>query len=492
MSRQLHSRIAASLALGTLVSAMAAQQASAVVMNVNLARTGTASQSSTDFGGNASFAIDGGLGISYGLDATTSHTANIANSSWQVNLGSMQKLNSVQLYNRGDCCPERLGNFTLSVLDNSNNTVFSQVVASSVGLDQTFALPGVTGQTVKVQLNGVNNLNDGFVSLREVVVMGEANVVNSSNLARLYGTATQSNTLDNGARPAAHKAIDGNTDGNFGVGSTTHTAGGSNAFWEVDLNSTFHIDNIRLFNRTDCCGDRLSNYDIQILDEDRNVVSTIVNNGGPGTGFHAVAPGAQGRFVRVQIDGLNIGSSGQDILSLAEVQVFGGGLQNVARNPLAVATQSTTDFGGLASRAIDGITDGVYFSSNSVTHTATSANPFWNLDLGNDFDIDEIILFNREEGLQGRLSGAQVRLFNEGGQELFLANLGDMTGINSFRIDINNIRARSLQVLLPGNDRVLSLAEVQVFGVASIPEPATFGLLGLAAAGLMRRRRRLA
>lgn len=475
--------------LAPAIVAGLAANASALVMNVNLARLGTASQSSEASGGAPSRAIDGGLGTSYGVDATTSHTDNLANSSWQVNLGTTTNLSSVQLFNRGDCCPGRLGNFTLSVLDSGNNTVFSQIVPGSVGSSQTFALPNVVGKTVKVQLNGLNTDGNGVLSLREVVVLGAADVANSSNLARLYGTATQQSTLNNGAIPAAHKAIDGNTDGNFGSASTTHTAGGSSPFLEVDLNSTFHIDNIRLFNRTDCCGDRLSNYDLQIFDANHNLVSTIVNNGGVGPGFHAVAPGVQGRYVRVQIDGLNLGATGQDILSLAEIQVFGGGLQNIARNPLAVASQSSTDFGGVASRAIDGITDGVYFSSNSVTHTLLGANPFWRLDFGNDYNVDEIILFNRLEGIENRLSNAEVRLFDDHGNQMFLHTLGDTTGLGTIRIDVANLRAGSLEVRLPGADRILSLAEVQVYGQLSIPEPASMALLGLGALGLMRRRR---
>lgn len=472
-----------------VLAAFAANDASAVVMNVNLARTGAASQSSDASGGVASRAIDGGLGGSFSDDKSTSHTNNIANSSWQVNLGTMQQINSVELFNRGDCCGGRLSNFTLSVLDNSNAVVHSQAFAGTVGASQNFAIPSVVGQTVKVQLNGLNNDGNGIVSLREVVVMADANVVNSSNLSRIYGTATQSSTRSGSGGNAAQFAIDGNTDGNFNNGSVTHTNSVSNSFWEVDLNSSFHIDNIRLFNRTDGAQNRLGNYDITIYDENHNLVSTIVNNGGPGTGYHAVDPGTQGRYVRIQLDGQNLIPDG--VLSLAEVQVFGGGLQNVARNPLASASQSSTGFGGLASRAIDGITDGNYGSS-SVTHTNAETNPFWSLDLGSDFNVDEIVLFNRTDCCSDRLSGAQVRLFDEHGQVMFLSTLGVSTGIESFRIDVNDIRARSLQISLPGPNRTLSLAEVQVFGVASIPEPATFALLGLGAMGLIRRRRRLA
>src|SRR3954452_15332870 len=45
------------------------------------------------------------------------------------------------------------------------------------------------------------------------------------------------------------------------------------------------------------------------------------------------------------------------------------------------ATQSSTGWGGAASRAVDGNTDGNFFD-NSVTHTLLEANAWWEVDLG--------------------------------------------------------------------------------------------------------------
>ncbi len=111
----------------------------------------------------------------------------------------------------------------------------------------------------------------------------------------------------------------------------------------------------------------------------------------------------RGRFVRIEAPGKD------RILSLAEVQVFAGA-ENVARK--GVARQSSTDFAGEASRAIDGQTDGDY-NKNSVTHTQHSDDPWWEVDLGADAVIDRISIWNRMDGGLGtRLAGSRLKVLD--------------------------------------------------------------------------------
>ncbi len=476
-------------------------------VTVNVARVGTATQSSTRNGSAtegdiAQVAVDGNTNGTFGGGSVT-HTASAAelNTFWRVDLNADRAIDDVILFNRTDCCGTRLSNFVVSVLDSGNNVVSSQAFAGTVGANQSFNFGGVIGRTVQVQLNPQNldAGSAGVLSIAEVQVFSDIAdndplfFAQGRNVARL-GTASQSSTrtgpLGAGGGNKAILAIDGNTNGAFSAfpdgGSVSHTNNELTPSWTVDLNGTFKLDNLIIHERTDVGQDALlNNFTVSVLDAGLNVIhSQVVAD--VATLAHLALPfDTEGKFVRIQMNDTGAVRS----LQLAEVQIFGGELANVARNPLAVASQSSTDFSGDAARAIDGITDGVYARSNSVTHTATQNNPFWTLDLGADFNIDEIVLFNRMEGFENRLSGAEIRLFSEHGQELFLATLGDTTGLASFRFDVEDIRARSLQILLPGSNRVLSLAEVQVYGVASIPEPATFALLGLGVIGLVRRRR---
>jgi hypothetical protein len=123
------------------------------------------------------------------------------------------------------------------------------------------------------------------------------------------------------------RAVDGNTDGEWGAGSVTHTAEPSNqAWWQVDLEAGYAIDQIEIWNRTDCCADRLSNYWVLVSESPFTSESLEAARTAPGvTALHqpgeAGRPtridlaGLRGRYVRVQLE------SGSNPLSLAEVQV---------------------------------------------------------------------------------------------------------------------------------------------------------------------------
>ena len=120
-------------------------------------------------------------------------------------------------------------------------------------------------------------------------------------------------------------------------------------------------------------------------------------------------PPPKARFVRVELMG------NDRILSLAEVQVIAAG-KNVALS--GTASQSSTDFGGEAKRAIDDNTTGDN-TKNSTTHTAISANPWWEVDLGSEVPVEQVVLWNRTDGsVQNRMDGAEVKLLDANRKEL--------------------------------------------------------------------------
>ena len=175
------------------------------------------------------------------------------------------------------------------------------------------------------------------------------------------GTATQSSTAYTGwGGGVAKAAIDGNRDGVYWNGSVTHTAlhsGPSDAWWVVDLGFEVKVRSIRIFNRTDCCTDRLSQ--LNVLWSQRpmlNNASTAALVSDPANssafvrrirrGWRRSLGGETARYVRVQIDSrLN----SPQYLSLAEVEVTGrrkcsmpAALLRGARDP---AQQTETETG---------------------------------------------------------------------------------------------------------------------------------------------------
>lgn len=138
----------------------------------------------------------------------------------------------------------------------------------------------------------------------------------------VLGTATQSSAL--GPDTEAHNAIDGNTSGEFIDGSVTHTLDGNEDWWEVDLGSVKEIRLVRVWNRTDCCSDRLHDFHLILSDvpfESGELAATLAQSGVTAF-FH---PGSaatttdfeverSARYVRIQ--------QLSEVLQLAEVQVF--------------------------------------------------------------------------------------------------------------------------------------------------------------------------
>lgn len=111
------------------------------------------------------------------------------------------------------------------------------------------------------------------------------------------------------------------------------------------------------------------------------------------------------RYVRIEIPGK------EKMLSLAEVEIFRD-KDNIARK--GTATQSSTDFSGPAILAIDGKTNGDFNAGRSVTHTAVSSDPWWELDLKESAGrIDRVKIWNRtDNNLHARLAGAVINFLD--------------------------------------------------------------------------------
>ncbi len=302
-----------------------------------------------------------------------------------------------------------------------------------------------------------------------------------SNLA-IGATATQSSTYQNA--PAA-LAIDGNMNGSMANGSVAVTNLDSQAWWELDLGRMVEIDSIRLWNRTDCCGDRLGNFHVLVSEEpfSSQTLADVQNQDGvsdyPVSGTAAgqtdVPIDRFGRYVRVQLEGSNH-------LQLAEVQVFGQRLAGISNLALQGTASQSSQWGNdsrfPAGNVINGITSGNGASSNQINHTNADANAWWELDLGDVYDLDSINIWNRNDCCQDRLKDFVLLVSDVPFISKDLTTARAQAGVYSQ--EFAGAAARTTEAL-PGRSgryiRVqlsgtgfLHLAEVQVFGAPlSVP-----------------------
>ncbi|WP_020577949.1 family 20 glycosylhydrolase [Actinopolymorpha alba] len=165
----------------------------------------------------------------------------------------------------------------------------------------------------------------GYVEGRRAFDAGGRVWFDPANLA-LRQPAEQSTTDWGGT---ADRAVDGDVDGAFANGSVTHTADGweDQPWWQVDLGREYPIGEIRLWNRTDCCGSRLSDYYVIVADQPITGATVEESLRTPGA-WHAhetaiagrptvvrAEAGVTGRYLRIHLNATRA-------LSLAEVQVY--------------------------------------------------------------------------------------------------------------------------------------------------------------------------
>jgi len=264
---------------------------------LNLAHKKTASQSS---GSGSSAAVDG--------DRATSATVATGNPNpwWKVDLGRVQSIDTVTFKTS-----ITTGQFTVQILGADNSTVVHQKIVDASSSSEAIAIMRAAPITTSAAKKGryvkiLRSSGGGSLNLADVYVLG-------ANLARAM-PATQSSTAGSGA---AGRAVDGSIDGNYGNNSVSHTSSQSGASWTVDLGESHPVRHVVLYNRTDCCSDRLSNFKVVLMDDSNNVIATKTYAGTAGTAPLKFEFGANpwGQKIKIQLNGTNY-------LHLAEVEVF--------------------------------------------------------------------------------------------------------------------------------------------------------------------------
>lgn len=126
------------------------------------------------------------------------------------------------------------------------------------------------------------------------------------------------------------------------------------------------------------------------------------------------------------------------------------------------ATQSSIGYkDAIATRAIDGNTDGKFFS-NSVTHTGADKDAWWQVDLGENCVIKKINCFNRTDADAQRASNYDIKIGTEGSTWPIVLHQAEVMGTPT-EIKLDGVIGRYVRIQLRSAN-ILTLAEVEVWG----------------------------
>lgn len=159
-------------------------------------------------------------------------------------------------------------------------------------------------------------LGSGLVFQTNVVKATEPSVaeVAGENIAA-HKPASQSSIAYGGE---ASRAVDGNRDNAWSHRSVTHTDFQDHSWWKVDLAKEEGVGTVRIYNRGDSnVGDRLSNFDVILLDKDgKEVTRQHVDSLNNQPTIDVQFSGVNARYVKIELN------KSKTPLSLAEVEVY--------------------------------------------------------------------------------------------------------------------------------------------------------------------------
>ncbi|PAA55829.1 hypothetical protein BOX15_Mlig029288g1 [Macrostomum lignano] len=253
------------------------------------------SQHSVDFNGKCSRAIDGDTNQNYRKKSCT-HTRTATGAWWQARTSRRARITSVRIYNRQDCCANRLRNFVIKV----DGQVCASYHSSSAFSVKTFRCNAV-GRTVRIETR-----NRVPLTLCEVKVYGR---YAEDSRARLPLSKCSQHSVDFNGK--CSRAIDGDTNQNYRKKSCTHTRTATGAWWQARTSRRARITSVRIYNRQDCCANRLRNFVIKV---DGQVCASYHSSSA--FSVKTFRCNAVGRTVRIE-------TRNRVPLTLCEVKVYG-------------------------------------------------------------------------------------------------------------------------------------------------------------------------
>ncbi|XP_045067792.1 fucolectin-like [Coregonus clupeaformis] len=136
-----------------------------------------------------------------------------------------------------------------------------------------------------------------------------------------------------------------------------------------------------------------------------------------------------------------------------------------------VATQSSGY--GNAHNAIDGNRESNY-GKGSCTHTVQDTNPWWRVDLLDVTRVTAVTITNRGDCCPERLDGAEIHIGNSldrnGIKNPRCVVISHIPAGETHTFQCNDMEGRYVVVVIPGQNRILTLCEVEVYSIPAAPK----------------------
>ncbi|KAI7814513.1 hypothetical protein IRJ41_020640, partial [Triplophysa rosa] len=278
-----------------------------------------------------------------------------------------------------------------------------------------------------------------------------------NNIA-IKGQAIQSSTYSTWG---AQSAIDGRRYGAYEA-SCSITGYEISPWWRLDLLQNYQISTVLLTSRSDGYLEQTNGAEIRIgnsLDNNgnNNPICAVTSGFLTSQTLTYSCHGMEGRYVNVVMTGR------ASYLSLCEVEVYDA--DNLAFN--GTATQSST----YSNRGAQGAVDGIRYGSFPPTYcscTSSESDPWWRMDLLNNYDISTVIITTRSDGYLEQTNGAEIRignsLDNNGNNNPICAVVSGLLARHTVSYSCNGMDGRYVNVVMSGRTSVLTLCEVEVYG----------------------------
>ena len=235
-------------------------------------------------------------------------------------------------------------------------------------------------------------LGSGLVFQTNVVKATEASVaaVAGENIAA-HKPASQSSTYYDAD---ASRAVDGNRDNVYRHHSVTHTNFEDHAWWKVDLAKEEGVGTVRIYNRGDSnVGDRLSNFDVILLDKDGNEVARQhVDSLNNQPTVDVQFSGVDARYVKIELN------KSKTPLSLAEVEVYRSVKEEKVVESKKTENKAKTDYTAELNKYLFGLN---YDKTNILTRRGEAIENYTNTSTkqqGNEFVVVEKVKKNLSNG----------------------------------------------------------------------------------------------